>query len=146
MAFTYNSGLFLLADETTGVRWNDPAAVFHMALVTAAYVFDPTHTVYGDLSAEITNISYVAGGNAITTRTCIKDNINDRIIFDGDDVTYVALAAGDLPAAGVIYLNSVGQPKTLVSYNAITVPIMPSGGAFTIMANATTGYFIISNL
>jgi len=142
MANMYNKGMYYLSDSVAGGRWNDAGLTIKCALVTAAYVFDPTHNVWGDITHEVTNGGYVAGGNTVTGRTCTEDDVLNRVVYDATDVTFTALAAGDQPAAAIIY--QVGAGSNLISYNIFTLPPSPDGNDFIVTWHATNGVFTLT--
>jgi hypothetical protein len=142
----YNSGLQLLATNTGGIQWDNAALSIKGALVTAAYVYSSLDDVYADLSGEITNGGYTPGGNLIIGRVCTKDDAGDRIIYSATNVTFAALAAGDLPAAIVVYrYDAGGLPNTLLAYCTLTAPPAPNGSDYQVVWNATTGVFTVTN-
>jgi hypothetical protein len=146
MAFMYNSGLQALATNTLGIKWDDAGIDIKGCLVTSAYIYDSTHTVYGSLSGECTNGGYSAGGNLITGRTCTKDDVNSRCIYSASNVTFTTLAAGDLPAAIVVYrYSAAGLANTLLAYCSLLAAPAPSGGDYQIIWNVTTGVFTVTN-
>jgi hypothetical protein len=146
MASMFNSGLQLLAADVGGIKWDDAAVVIYGCLVDATYIHDPTDALYSDLSGELANIGYVAGGIAVTGRTCTLDTPGNRVIYDADDCVFVTLGAGTTPTALVTYRNDIGVPKTLLSYNSLTLPPAPSGSNYTVVFSATTGVFTITNV
>ncbi len=146
MAFMYNSGLQLLATNTGGIQWDNAAVSIKGALVTAAYAYDSTHLAYGSLTNEISNVGYVAGGNLIIGRTCTKDDAGNRIIYSATNLTFTTLAAGDLPAAIVVYrYDAGGLPNTLLAYCALTAPPAPNGSDYIVQWDAVTGVFTVTN-
>jgi len=57
-----------------------------VALVTSSYVPNPTDTSF---SNEVSDGSgYTTGGKVLGNTSVTKDNVNDKAILDGDDVTW----------------------------------------------------------
>ena len=146
MAFMFNSGLQLLATNTAGIKWDNVAISIKGALVTSGYVYSSLHDTYSDLDHEISNGGYTPGGNLIIGRTCTQDDPGERVVHSATNVTFAALAAGDLPAAIVVYrYDATGLPNTLLAYCALTAPPPPNGSDYIVAWSATTGVFTITN-
>lgn len=146
MAFMYLSGLQLLATNTGGIRWDDAGVSIKGALVTSGYVYSSLHDTYSDLDHEISNVGYTPGGNLIIGRTCTQDDPGERVVHSATNLTFTTLAAGDLPAAIVVYrYDAGGLPNTLLAYCALTAPPAPNGSDYQVVWNATTGVFTVTN-
>lgn len=126
-------------------NWADGGTTIKMALVTSAYTYSDAHNFFDDITNEITNGGYSAGGVAMTTRVVNEDDGASRGAAESDDVLFASLAAGDQPFAAVIYRDT-GTPATseLVAFCALTAPPAPNGGNYTINQPAV-GWFNFAN-
>jgi len=133
----YNKGMEYLAGPGD---WSAGGDTYRLFLVTSTYVFSAAHSFESDLTNEITNTGYTAGGHAITTRS-----VDTSAQALSDNVTITALAAGDQPDAAII-IRDTGTPATseLICYCSLTTPPAPNGGDYTINQPAT-GWFNLAN-
>ena len=140
MANMYNNGL-----ENLGKAMNWGTTAFKVMLVTSTYTYDADHNFRDDITNEITNTGYTAGGNALDGETVIQDDAGDQAKYDATDEVFVSLAAGDLPDAAIVY-QDVGSAGTdvLLAYCKLTAPPAPDGNNYTIVWSAD-GVFKISN-
>lgn len=142
MANMYNKGIAYLMGAGD---WSAGGVTIKMALVTSTYVFNADHNFFSEITNEITNGGYTAGGNAMTTRAINENDANDRAEAQSDDVTFASLAAGDQPAAAVIYRDTgVAATSELIAYCSLTTPPAPNGGDYTINQPAA-GWFNFAN-
>lgn len=116
---------------------------FKCALVTVTYSYDPDHDTYAQITNEITNTGYTAGGNAMTTAAAANDDANDWSEADATDVTFSTVSAGDQPYAAVVYDTTVSN--NLVAYCTLTTPPAPNGGDYVIQWNASGVFYIAAN-
>ena len=79
MANVYNRGK---ANIGTVWDWDDAGQTFRLMLVTSAYVYSDDHNVRSDITGEITNTGYTAGGDAITGRTVTQDDTANEAQYD----------------------------------------------------------------
>lgn len=132
MANVYNRGIYEMMLGT----WDLSAAgtAFKVALVTSAYTFSRDHDTYSDLTNEITNANYSAGGATLASKTVTLDDANDRAVWDAADVTWSSLAASpDTPAAAIVYHSASGK---LISYHTLTGSA-PNGTDYTLTWSAS---------
>lgn len=62
-----------------------------VALITAAYTPNADHNTFSQVSgSEVVGAGYTAGGATLASQTVTQDDANDRMIFDGADVTWSA--------------------------------------------------------
>lgn len=134
MSNMYNSGIAALG--TGDVVWG--TTTMKCMLVKSSYTFDPDHDNISSVSAH--EISQ-GGQGTMSGCTAIIDDTDNEVQFDASDQVYTALAAGDTPAAIVVYKSSGGQ---LVCYCALTSPPPPNGSDYNIQWGAE-GVFEISN-
>lgn len=60
-----------------------------VALLDNVHVFDPDDDVLADVVAnEISGTGYTANGELLTTQTVTQDDVNDKAVFDADDVSW----------------------------------------------------------
>jgi hypothetical protein len=83
----YNNAMYLL---TVGLVWD--AVTVKCSLHTSAYVFDATHFAYNDLTDELVDASYTAGGKALTNEEISIDETNHEVMCDADDIGWTALS------------------------------------------------------
>lgn len=141
MANVFNRGKAAIGNGT--VDWDTTA--IKVMLVTAAYVYNVDHNTRSQVTGEITNGGYVAGGNALAGRVVTQDDTNDRAIYDAADTLFASLAAGDQPFAAIAYRDSgAAATDDLIAYCTLTAPPAPNGGNYTIVWNAA-GVFNVAN-
>jgi len=114
-------------------------------LVTSGYTYSVDHNTRSEITNEITNSGYTAGGNALSGMAVVQDDVNDWAEYDANDVTFTSLGAGDQPYAAIVY-EVVGSPATdrLISYNVLTTPPAPDGNNYKIVWHAD-GVFKITD-
>ena len=110
MTFVPNSALLrtIVGGHATAV--NLDTDTIKVMLVKSTYTPDRDHEFVDSItggSHELSGTGYVAGfGGAgrktLANTTIAKDNTNDRVIFDADDVTWSAINAGTARYAVVI--------------------------------------------
>jgi hypothetical protein len=133
MANMYSTGLQQLVNGD--IAWDTSS--FKCMLVTSTYTYDADHDDRADVTNEITNTGYTAGGNAITTVAATVDDANNQIEADANDVTFTSLAAGDQPYAAIVYLTTgVAANDILIAYCTLTTPPAPDGNNYTIQWGA----------
>jgi len=127
----YKQSYLTEADTNNGLNANTATDGPYCALVdTGTYTYSSSHQFYSSLSG-------IAGTDQrITTPTVVNG------LFDGDDLTYTAVAAGASLEALVIYRKNSGANTTwrLVSFEdtGITgLPVTPNGGNITVTWNAS---------
>jgi hypothetical protein len=113
------------------------------ALVTSTYTYDPDHDTYADLTNEITNTGYSAGGNAMTTIDAANDDTNDRSECDASDTTFSSISAGDQPGEACVYNSTV--TNNLIANCVLTTPPAPNGGDYVIQWDAEGVFWISAN-
>ncbi|MCK5088708.1 MAG: hypothetical protein KAQ88_01890 [Hyphomicrobiaceae bacterium] len=125
--------------------WDDAGQTFKLMLVTSAYVYADTHNTRSDVTGEITNVGYTAGGDAITGRTATQDDGTSEGRYDAANVTYSPISAGDLPAFAIVYRDT-GIPATddLVCCLTLSTVDPPDGSPYRIAFNAE-GVFKLTN-
>lgn len=107
-----------------------------LALVTSTYTPDiDAHTVFSDITNEVTGTGYTAGGQSLTSKVISTDLTNDLAKFDAADVTW---AASTITARGaVLYKNTgVAGTSTLIAYFDFLTDQVSSNGDFTVQWNA----------
>lgn len=96
-----------------------------------------THTKRSDVTSfEIASGGgYTTGGVALANKTVTVDNVNDRGVFDADDLAW----SGTLTASGLIIYKSRGGASSadeLVGFWDFGSSRTSTGGAFTVSWNA----------
>ena len=134
MANVYNRGKAVLANGT--VDWDTTAV--KVMLVTSTYTYNVDHNTRSQVTNEITNGGYTAGGVNLTGRVVTQNDTNDRAELAASNTLFASLAAGDQPYAAIVYRNSgAAATDDLISYNVLTTPPAPNGGDYTIVWDAT---------
>ncbi len=108
-------------------------------LVSSAYTPDiDTHTRRSDITNEVgASGSYASGGSALANQTWTQDNINDRSVFDADDVAWTSAT---ITARGaVIYKANGGAASAdeLIAYIDFGSDKTSTAGTFTITWDAS---------
>lgn len=117
-----------LLDGDSNIDLND--GTVKVALVdTGTYTYSSAHDFYDDVSAGVVGTPQTIANTTVTNG-----------LFDGDNVTFTAVA-GNTVEALVIYIDT-GVPGTsrLVAYidTGVTgLPVTPNGGDITITWNAS---------
>lgn len=104
-------------------------------LVTSAYTPDQdAHEFKSEVTNEISGTGYVAGGQALSNKAVSQDNINNKSIFDADDVTWTA---STITARGAVLYKDTGNPATspLICYMDFGSDRSSSNGDFTLQFN-----------
>jgi hypothetical protein len=132
MAIVYNRHKY-----NTAIAAYDMSAAgtaFKVMLLTSSYTPNADHDTTADLSGEITNSGYTAGGATLASKTVTLDDANDRAYWDAADVTWTSLAGSpDTPAYAVVYHSASGD---LVSCHSLTGSA-PNGTDFTLTWSAS---------
>ncbi|MBW8012499.1 MAG: hypothetical protein FVQ83_14885 [Chloroflexi bacterium] len=120
--------------------WIDLAgSTIKVALVTSSYSPDiDTHDNFDDITNELAaSGNYTAGGEALTSKTVVADDTNDRGKFDAADLTWTALTPSAAFRYGIIYRDS-GAPSTsrVIAYIDFGADQDPGGSDFTIQWHA----------
>lgn len=106
--------------------WDDVGTAFSVIMVTSAYVFDAAHTTLADVTGEITNPGYAAGGLPLVGRSASQ--VVGGAQYDAGDLTFPALGAGDQPAATIVFRDTgVASTSSLVCYGPYTGAPVPNG-------------------
>ena len=107
---------------------------FKVSLHTSSYTPNADHDTTSDLTNEITNSGYTAGGATLASKTVTLDDGNDRAVWDAADVTWTSLAGSpDTPAYAVVYHSASGK---LISCHSLTGSA-PNGTDFTLTWSAS---------
>lgn len=104
-----------------------------VALMAPGYAPDfDTEQFYSDVSGqEAAGVGYTPGGQSLTTKTVSQDNVNDRGVFDGDDIQW---PGSTITARGALVYKNTGNPSTskLIGFIDFGTNRSSSGGTFTI--------------
>lgn len=139
MANMYQTGLQGFANND--FAWD--TSTFYMMLVTSTYSHDPDHDDRADVSGEITNSGYSAGGQQLDSLTSALDDTNNRAEFSSANETWSSLGAGDQPDAAIIYYyTGVAANDILICYCPLTTPPAPNGGDYTINCPADGWFYL----
>lgn len=114
-----------LLDADTNIDVND--GTVKVALSTAAY--NSTHQFYTDVSA-----------STVGTPQTINNTTVTNGLFDGDNVTYTAVAGGSTVTALIIYIDtgSAATSRLVAFINTVSgFPLSTNGGDVTVAWNAS---------
>ena len=114
-----------LLDGDTNIDIND--GTVKVALSTAAY--NSAHDFYNDVSASTVG----------TPQTIANTTVTDGL-FDGDNVTYTAVAGGSTVTALIIYIDtgSAATSRLVAFIDTVTgFPLTTNGGDVTVSWNAS---------
>ena len=126
----FKQALITTADTNKGLNVDDTTDGPYCALVdTGTYSYSTTHDFYNDLSG-------IAGTDQRISTPTVANGL-----FDGDNLTYTAVAAGASIEALVIYRKNAGANTTwrLVAYLDASItglPVTPNGGNITVTWDA----------
>jgi hypothetical protein len=114
-----------LLDADTNIDVND--GTVKVALSTAAY--NSTHQFYTDVSA-----------STVGTPQTINNTTVTNGLFDGDNVTYTAVAGGSTVTALIIYIDtgSAATSRLVAFIDTVSgFPLSTNGGDVTVAWNAS---------
>ena len=115
------------------INWSDNAGInIRVMLVDSNYSVDiDLHLTKADITDEVIGTAYTAGGELLTGRTIVADNVNDWSEYDTEDVVW---ANSTIVASGaIVYLDTgVDNTSTLISYIDFGASKSSSEGDFTI--------------
>ena len=123
-------GQALLKALNKEVDWDTDAV--KVMLCSAAYVPDQDNHVYlSNITSEVTGVGYVAGGQALTSKTIAYDAVNNKIVLDAADVVWTNAT---ITARYAIIYADTGNPATspLLGYVDFGQDVSSTNGSFTI--------------
>lgn len=113
---------------------------FKVALVQGYTPNIDTHTTWADAVAqEVAGTGYTTRGQALTGQSYVKDNTNDRAVFDGTDILWTSLQlttpANGIPSHAILYKDTgTNSTSYLVCYWEVTTAT--NGGNYGLQFNA----------
>lgn len=117
-----------------GTQDAQTANAIKAALTTSSYTPDiDAHTVYSNLSNELSGTGYTAGGKVIANVAVTADNTNDRGKLDADNPVWTAINAGT--AKWAVFYFDLGATKVLIGYWDLG-NIATNGGDLTLNLSA----------
>lgn len=97
----YNRGAELIQKQSLNF---DTSSTLNVLLVNSSYSFDKDHQDVADVSAnEISVSGYSRQAMAAASTSITRDDTNDRVVFDGPDVTFTALASGQTIGGAIVF-------------------------------------------
>jgi hypothetical protein len=105
--------------------------VLKLILVTGHVLDIDNDLTYANVSPdECSGSGYTAGGIQLVGQTVSKDNVNNRSIFDGNDITWSSLnvSAGGDPNYAIMY-NDTSSDLLMIAWELTTGT---NGGDYTI--------------
>lgn len=105
-SFLYNSAKLRILQGS----FNFGSDQFKVALVAAAYVADPdAHEFFAHVTHEINGTGYVAGGKQLQNKTLTRDDANDTVVFDANDLSW---SVATFTTRGAVLYKNTGSPST----------------------------------
>ncbi len=118
------------------------ADVIKVALLDGYSPNVDTHQTYGDVSANETGVAgHTAGGETLGSQTVAQNSTTNAGVFDGADVTYSSLGAGN-PSHAVMYNDTPTAPANPIMF-AWELVTNSNGGDYTLQW-AGTGIATVS--
>lgn len=136
----YNSGLEKMLDGTLNL---DGSADIRCLLLKSGYAFDADHDFVSDLTPGSNELSVSGYARQTCTGEVItRVDASDRVMFDMDDVTFAALAAGQTIVAAVLYVHNASDSSAqLLAYIDIA-DTATNGGDVVIQWHANGVFYI----
>ena len=103
-----------------------------VALVTSNYTPDKdVDAFFDDVTNEVSGTGYTAGGKALANKSVTQDDINDRAVFDADDVTWTVAT---ITARAAVLYKDTGTASTspLIAYIDFGLDYSTLGEDFTV--------------
>jgi len=128
-----------------GKAANLSSDTFKMVLVTSTYTFAATHSVYADVTNELSTANgYTAGGATLGSVTWSQTS--GTATFDAADTSWTASGGSLVFRRGIIYDDTVSGDPLVASILFDTTPAditVLSGNTFTVQWNAS-GIFTLA--
>ena len=124
-AYWYNNALFQAFKQTLDLE-NDNLEVL---LVDTNYTFDPTHINVSQITNEVTNnVGTGYARKTVANFSITKDDVNDKVTFDCDNVNYTAINTVEDLRAKILYKKVTNDADSvLIGYFQGTV--LPTNGS-----------------
>lgn len=123
-------------DQATGAI-NLATDTIKVMLVTSAYTPNiKTHTRRSDITGEVSGAGYTAGGSILAGQTVIKDTVNDRTVFDGNDSVWPGSTI--TARAAVLYKSRGGSAAAdeLIAYADFGADVVSVSAPFSVFWSA----------
>ena len=138
-SFLYQAGVDALLTS-----YNAETATIKAMLVTSGYTANKDHDIVNDTtpgSNELNGTGYTR--KTLSTVAVAKDDTNDRVTFDADDITWSAINAGTA-AACVIYIEVTDDTDSILLAHIDDggFPIVTSGADMTISWDSAGVFYI----
>jgi len=134
MAFVYTRGI---SDSNSGNSWSAMAA--QIMLMGTGYVADRDQDFVSDIVAnEIATTNYAR--QSLANKVVTIDDVNNRVLLDADDVTWIALgpgAGGPVVSSGVVFRNTGVAATSPLWFYMDGAATQVNGGNFTYQWAAT---------
>lgn len=141
----YNNGKANIANGTIDLI----ADTIKVMLVSSAYTFDPDHDFVSSINAnEVSVTGYVggfggAGRKTLAGKTVTKDNVNDRAVFDANDVSWTGLGAG-ATLGGAVVLKEITNDGASIPICFMDPADLPTNGSDINLVFDATGILWLS--
>jgi hypothetical protein len=125
-SFVYNRAKLALMEQ----EFDFSSDTFKVALVTAGYAADiDAHEFFDDVTNETSGTGYTAGGKVLQDISLTRDDNNDWIVLDADDLTW---ALASFVTHGAVIYKSTGTAGTsmLFAYIDFEEDLNPDGEDF----------------
>lgn len=109
---------------------------FKLMLVDSTYTPDPDlHEFRSDVTGEVVGTGYIAGGRSLVNKTLTRDDVNDKIVLDADDVIW---GNSEIVARGAILYLDKGNATldTLILYIDFVTDQVSYAGDFIVQWSA----------
>jgi hypothetical protein len=104
-----------------------------VALITATYTpNDDTHTVWTDVTNELTATGYTTGGSALAGKGITVDTVNNRSEFDATDLTWDPIGNGTNGTFTQIVVWDDTPTNDPIIAHIDTAGTLTNGGAITL--------------
>lgn len=140
----YNSFKEYVADGTFDLNTDS----FKVALVSSSYTFSAAHTVYADLTNELSTANgYTSGGAALASVTFSQTS--GTATFDAADTTWTASGGSIVARRAVIYKDGTANTRVKPLIASILLDTTPAditvttGNTLTLQYNAS-GIFTLA--
>lgn len=139
-SLVYNHGAHLI--QTQALNWDTSTAI-QVLLVGTGYTADKDHEDVADVVAnEIAPSGYARQAMAAASNTITKDTTNDRIVFDGPDVTFTSLGAGTTIHGAIVFADlGADADSPLICFIDLTNTVTDGGNV--VIQWASTGIFYL---
>lgn len=128
----YNAGALALSDRSVDFL----ADTLEFVLLKSSYTPNKDHLAATVLASEISGVTGYTGGHAgagrkvLGTKTLVKNDTTDRVVYDAADPAWTALGAGDTIGYIAVIKRGAADDTTAVALALLQVsPAVPTNGS-----------------